>query len=124
MQQRCISKCTSKFRLQDYLIADRKKTDACLKLYFYKISQLLSHVQLFATPWTVAHQASPPMGFSRQEFWRGLPLLSPGDFPDPGIEPGSPALQVDSLPSEAPGKPLYFMGKVGLIAAPLSQQWL
>ena len=63
----------------------------------------LSHVQLFATPWTVAYQAPPSMGFSRQECWSGLP--SPGDLPDPGIEPGSPALQADALPSEPPGKP-------------------
>ena len=46
------------------------------------------------------------MGFSRQEYWNGLPFPSPGDLPDPGIEPGSPALQADSLPSEAPGKRL------------------
>ena len=57
------------------------------------------------TPWTVAHQAPLSMGFSRQEFWSGLPLPSPGDLPDPGIESGSPALQADSLPSEPPGKP-------------------
>ena len=57
------------------------------------------------TPWTVAYQASPSMGFSRQEYWSGLPFPSPGDPPDPGIELGSPALQVDSLPSEPPGKP-------------------
>ena len=44
------------------------------------------------TPWTVAHQASPSMGFSRQGYWSGLPFLSPGDLPDPGIEPRSPAL--------------------------------
>ena len=60
----------------------------------------LSRVRLFATPWTVAYQAPPSMGFSRQEFWSGLPLPSPGDPPDPGIEPGSPALQTDALPSE------------------------
>ena len=47
------------------------------------------------------------MGFSRQEYWSGLPFPSPGDFPDPGIEPGSPALQADSLLSEPPGKPGY-----------------
>ena len=64
----------------------------------------LSHVRLFATPWAVAHQASPSMGFSRQEYWSGLPFPSPGDLPDPGIEPGSPALQADTLPSEPPGK--------------------
>ena len=52
----------------------------------------LSHVRLFATPWTVACQASPSMGFSRQEYWIGLPFPSPGDLPDPGIEPGSPEL--------------------------------
>ena len=47
----------------------------------------LSHVRLFATPWTLAHQAPPSMGFSRQEYWSGLPFSSPGDLPDPGIEP-------------------------------------
>ena len=50
-----------------------------------------------ATPWTVAHQAPLSMGFSRQEYWTGLPFLSPGDLPDPGIEPMSPALQADSF---------------------------
>ena len=60
----------------------------------------LSHVRLFVTPWTAAHQAPPSMGFSRQEYWSGLPLPSPEDLPDPGIEPGSPALQTDALPSE------------------------
>ena len=65
----------------------------------------LSHVRLFATPWTVAYQASPSMGFSRQEYWSGLPFPSPGDLPNPGIEPGSPALQTDALSSEPLGKP-------------------
>ena len=65
----------------------------------------LSHVQLFATPWTVAYQAPVSMGFSRQEYWSGLPFPSPGDLPDPGIKPGSPALQADTLTSEPPGKP-------------------
>ena len=51
-------------------------------------------------PWTVAHQAPLSMEFSRQEYWNGLPFPSPGDLPDPGIEPGSPALQIDSLLSE------------------------
>ena len=57
------------------------------------------------TPWTVAYQALPSMGFSRQVYWSGLPFPSPGDLPYPGIEPGSPALQADALPSEPPGKP-------------------
>ena len=52
------------------------------------------------SPWTVAYQDPPSMGFSRQEYWSGLPLPSPEDLPDPGIEPGSPALQADTLPSE------------------------
>ena len=83
----------------------------------------LSRVRLFVTPWTVAHQAPPSMGFSKQEYWSGLPFLSssmgfsrqeywsglpfpsPGDLPNPGIEPGSPAFQADVLTSEPPGKP-------------------
>ena len=56
--------------------------------------------------WTVAHQAPPSMGFSRQEYWSGLPLPSPGGLPDPGIEPRSPTLQADALTSEPPGKPI------------------
>ena len=64
----------------------------------------VSRVQLFVTPWTVAYQAPPSMGFSRQEYWSGVPLPSPGDLPDPGVEPGSRALQADALPSEPPGK--------------------
>ena len=66
--------------------------------------KLFSRVRLFVTPWTVAYQASPSMGFSRQEYWSGLPFPSPRDLPDPGIEPGSPALQADASSSEPPGK--------------------
>ena len=66
---------------------------------------LLSRVWLFETPWTVAHQALQSMEFSRQEYWSGLPFPSPGDLPNPGTEPGRPALQADALPSEPPGKP-------------------
>ena len=58
-----------------------------------------------ANPWTVAYQDPPSMGFSRQEYWSGLLFPSPGDLPDPGIEPRSPALQADTLLSEPPGKP-------------------
>ena len=60
------------------------------------------------TPWTIAHQAPLSMEFSRQEYWSGLPFPSQRDLPDPGIEPGSPALQADSLPCEPtrlPGPP-------------------
>ena len=63
-----------------------------------------SRVLLFATLWTVAYQAPLSTGFSRQESWSGLPFPSPGDFPDSGIEPESPALQADALPSEPQGK--------------------
>ena len=66
----------------------------------------LSCVRLFVTPWTVVHQPPPSMEFSRQESWSGLPFPSPGDLPDPGIEPGSPTLRADALPSEPPGNDL------------------
>ena len=62
----------------------------------------LSRVRVFATPWTVAYHAPLSMGFSRQEYWSGLPFPSPEDLPNPGIEPGCPALQADALPSESP----------------------
>ena len=71
--------------------------------------KLLSRVPLFATPWTVAYQAPPSMGFSRQEYWSGLPFPSPGDLPDPGIKPRSPTFQADALPAEPPGKVPQFI---------------
>ena len=58
-----------------------------------------------ATPWTAAYQAPQSMEFSRQEYWSGLPFISPGDLPNPGIELGSSALQANALSSEPPGKP-------------------
>ena len=70
------------------------------------VSVTHSHL-LFVTPWTATHQTPLPMEFSRQEYWIVLSIPSPGDLPDPGIDPGSPALQADSLPSE-----------------PLSRKWL
>jgi len=57
---------------------------------------MFSPVQLFATPWTVVHQAPLSMGFSRQEYWNGWPFPSPGDLPDPGIEPTSAVSKADS----------------------------
>ena len=79
----------------------------------------LSHVQLFAAPWTVAYQAPPSMRFSRQEYWSGLPLPSPGDLPDPGIKPRSPALQADALRSEPPGQSkVKLLSRVRLFATP------
>ena len=65
----------------------------------------LSRVRLFATPWTAAQQAPPFMGFSRQEYWSGLPFPSSGDLPNPGIEPESLALAGTFLTTEPPEKP-------------------
>ena len=78
----------------------------CLSLWYLSYSWVksLSHAWLFATPWTIAHQAPPSMEFSRQEYWSGLPFPSPGDLPNPGIKPGSPALWAEALSSEPPGK--------------------
>ena len=70
-----------------------------------------SCVRLFAIPWTVVHQAPLSMGFSRQEYWSGLPCPPPGDLPHSGTElasPASPALQVDSLSTGQPGKPVFY----------------
>jgi len=70
--------------------------------------KLLSRVRLSATPWTIAYQVPPSMGLSRQEYWSGLPFPSPGDLGNLGIEPGSPTLQAEALPSEPPGKSILF----------------
>ena len=71
----------------------------------YSVCAVLSHIRLFAILWTEACQAPPSMGFSRLEYWSGLPCSPPGDLPNPGTEPRSPALEANSLPSEPPGKP-------------------
>ena len=86
-----------------------------------KIVKSLNCVRLFVTAWTVAPQAPPSMEFSRQEYWSGFPSPSPGDLPDPGIEPGSPTLQADSLLSEPPGKQVLLIMLTGTI---LTQSWL
>ena len=67
---------------------------------------LVSQSRLTVSPWTIAHQAPLSMVFSRQEYWSGLPCPLPGDLPNPGTETRSPALQMNFLPSEPPGKPL------------------
>ena len=72
----------------------------------------LSLVRVVATPGVASHQAPPSMGFSRQEYWCGLPFPSPGDLPDPEIEPRSSASQANSLPSKPQGKPLSKMGSL------------
>ena len=73
------------------------KHNSSVCLHAIQSVKSLSRVRLFATPWTVAYQTPPSMGFSRQEYWRESPFPSPGDLPDPGIEPRSPALQTDAL---------------------------
>ena len=71
--------------------------------------RVLSRVQLFVILWNVTCQAPLSMGFSRQEYWSGLPCSHPGDLPNAGIKPGSPTLQADSLQSEPPGKPRIYI---------------
>ena len=94
--------------------------------------KLLSRVQLcdpwtvahfcpaLCDPWSVAHQAPPSMGFSRQEYWSGLPFPSPGDLPNPGIELRSPTLQADALTSAPPGKPLNT--RIQVLTAKISRE--
>ena len=72
----------------------------------------LSPVQPFVTLWTVAYQAPPSMGFFRQEYQSGVLFPSPGDLPSPGVKPGSPALQADTLTSEPPGKAAHKKGSL------------
>ena len=78
---------------------DRGAWKPAFTFHFHALEKvkLLSRVRLFATPWTVARQAAPYVGFSRQEYWSGLPFPSAEDLPNPGIEPGPPALQADSF---------------------------
>ena len=88
--------------------------------YVYeKVKLSLSRLWLFTAPWTVARQAPLSMGFSRQEGCSGLPFLSLGDLPDPGIKPGSPEFQAGSLLSEPPGKPHPMMELLKLGVQPL-----
>ena len=77
-------------------ISNRKTRTLLVAQWIGSEMKSLSRVPLFATPWTVAYYVSPSMGFSRQESWSGLPFPFPGDLPNPGTEPGSPALQPDT----------------------------
>ena len=83
-----------------------KGTQLSHRIWKVKVRSL-SHVQLFAAPWTVAHQTPPAMEFFRQEYWSGLPFPSPVDLPDQGIKPGSPASRADALPSEPSGNRIW-----------------
>ena len=80
-----------------------EKNRNCSERVACMCAKTFHHVQLFVTLWTVAHQASLSMEFSRQEYWSGFLFPFSGDLPNPGKEPKSPALQADSLPSEPPG---------------------
>ena len=80
-----------------------------ISLKYESESEVAQSCPTLCDPWTVAYQTPLSMGFSRQECWTGLPFPSPGDLPDPGIEPRSPALQADALLSEPPGKFYNFM---------------
>ena len=80
--------------------------------YSYCYSVRVQSCLTLATPWTIGHQAPLPMGFFNQEYWSGLPFLSPRDLPDAGIEPGSPALQADALPAEWQGKHVWSQGQI------------
>ena len=79
---------------------------------------------ILATPWTVARQAPLSMGFPRQGNWSGLPFHSPEDLPNPGIKPGSPALQVDSLPTQLPGGPFTVYSSVQWVLSGLISEHL
>ena len=113
-------KCNYNYDYKDMLVKD----SLVLNIHFFLNSLLtdlalsfnalcarmlscFSHVQLFVILWTVASQAPLTMWFSRQEYWSGSPCPFLGDLPNPGIEPGSPALQVGSLPLAPPGKPTF-----------------
>ena len=99
----CVCICVSCFLKNPFI---HQWTQVFFTLYILCLCVSCSVVSDSVTPWTVACQAPLSMGFSRQEHCRGLPFAPSGDLPDPGIEPGSPTLQTDSLLSELPGKPL------------------
>ena len=95
-------------------------TPRCLLWGFLIPSQVIlfshfSHVRLSVTPWTIAHQAPLSVGFSRQEYWSGLPFPSPEDLPSPGIEPMSPALTGGFFTSAPPGKPFLWLVQFTII---------
>ena len=94
---------------RDLQVGQSALTDLCFCVHSFLYSFMKVKVKsclTLATPWTVAHQAPLSKGFPRQEYWSGLPFPSPGDLPDPEIEPRSPALQTEALPSESAGRPL------------------
>ena len=94
--------------ISEHIVGSREKKSPLLKCthrFMHMCMHSSSVMFNSATPWTVARQAPLSMGFSRQAYWSGLPFPTAEDLLNPGIEPGSPALQSDSLPSKVPGKP-------------------
>ena len=85
----------------------KARSVVCIRQAFFACCLVVQLCPTLCTPWTAARQAPLSIGFPRQEYWSGLPFPSPGDLPDPGIEPGSPALQAGSLPLEPPKKPMF-----------------
>ena len=99
------SQCEFRWRMRHFWSPNNAIQNFLISSSIMSAVKLLSRVRLFVTPWTVAYQAPPSMGISRQEYWSGLPFPSPGDLPNSGTEPGSPTFQADALTSEPPGKP-------------------
>ena len=94
-------------------------------MYVHECARKLSRVQLFATPWTVAHQALLSVEFSRQKYWSGLPSPSPRDLPDPGVKPTtpvSPALAGRFLTTELPTKPIHLPSDSAIPLLPRSEK--
>ena len=93
-------------------------------LWVKRRSEVTQSCLTLQPPWTVACQAPPSIGFSRWEYWNGLPFPSPEDLPNPGIEPGSPSLQADSLPSEPPGMSHRGIQRSSYSLQPSESEWL
>ena len=100
----CLPLCLTKGEPSGMIRSNTSFNLLCFRLFVSVLCLVVQSRPTLSTPWTVAHQAPLSMGFSRQEYWSGLPCPPPGYLPNPGIQPRSPALQADSLPPEPPGK--------------------
>jgi len=117
----------SKISSHQHICQDISSCEICQSFRIQSESEVAQSCPTLCDPMDcIAYQAPPSMGFSRQECWSRLPFPSPGHLPDPGIEPGSPSLRADALPSEPPGKPqnskLPFKIKTYLFTVPNSHQ--